>query len=37
MAVTVLDVLKERIESDKDSALQFLGGGGAKDLSLIHI
>ena len=34
MAVTVLDVLKERIESDKDSALQFLGGGGAKDISM---
>ena len=33
MAATVLDVLKERIESDKDSALQFLGGGGAKDFS----
>ena len=30
MAATVLDVLKERIESDRDSALQFLGGGGAK-------
>jgi hypothetical protein len=27
MATTVLDVLKERIESDKDSALQFLSGG----------
>ena len=33
MAVTVLDVLKERIESDKDSALQFLGGG-AKDYAM---
>ena len=31
MAKTVLDVLKEKIESDRDSALQFLGGGGAKD------
>ena len=34
MAATVLDVLKERIESDKDSALQFLGGGGSKDFSM---
>ena len=34
MAATVLDVLKERIEADKASALQFLGGGGAKDFSM---
>ena len=34
MATTVLDVLKERIEADKASALQFLGGGGAKDFSM---
>ena len=34
MAATVLDVLKERIESDRDSALQFLGGGGAKDFAM---
>ena len=34
MAATVLDALKERIESDRDSALQFLGGGGAKDFAM---
>ena len=34
MAATVLDVLKERIEADRDSALQFLGGGGAKDFAM---
>ena len=34
MAATVLDVLKERFESDRDSALQFLGGGGAKDFAM---
>ena len=34
MAATGLDVLKERIESDRDSALQFLGGGGAKDFAM---
>ena len=28
MAKTVLDVLKDRIEADKASALQFLGSGG---------
>jgi len=33
MATTVLDVLKNKIESDKDSALQFLSGGGAKEYS----
>ncbi len=34
MAKTVFDVLKERIEADKASALQFLGNGGAKDFSM---
>ena len=34
MAATVLDVLKERSEADRDSALQFLGGGGAKDFAM---
>ena len=34
MAATVLVVLKERIESDRASALQFLGGGGAKDFAM---
>jgi hypothetical protein len=33
MAKTVLDVLKDRIEVDKASALQFLGNGGAKDFA----
>jgi hypothetical protein len=33
MAKTVFDVLKEKIEEDKSSALEFLGGGGAKDYS----
>ena len=33
MAKTVFDVLKEKIEEDKTSALEFLGGGGAKDFS----
>jgi hypothetical protein len=31
MAKTVFDVLKEKIEGDKSSALEFLGTGGAKD------
>jgi hypothetical protein len=31
MAKTVFDVLKEKIEADKVSAQEFLGGGGAKD------
>ena len=30
MAKTVFDVLKEKIEADKVSAQEFLGGGGAK-------
>jgi len=34
MARTVFDVLKEKIEADRASALQFLGGGGAKDFSM---
>tara|TARA_R100000406_G_C3091614_1_gene119589 strand:- start:543 stop:737 length:195 start_codon:yes stop_codon:yes gene_type:complete len=34
MATTVLDVLKERIESDRDSALQYLSNGGASDFSM---
>ena len=31
MAKTVLDVLKERLEDDKSSAIEFLTAGGAKD------
>ena len=31
MARTVFDVLKERIETDKVSAMEFLAGGGSKD------
>ena len=34
MAKTVFDVLREKIESDRDSALQFLSSGGAKDFSM---
>ena len=33
MAKTVFDVLKEKIEADKVSAQEFLGGGGAKDFA----
>ena len=33
MAKTVLDVLKDKFEEDKASALQFLGKGGAKDFA----
>ena len=33
MAKTIFDVLKDKIEEDKASALEFLGGGGAKDFS----
>ena len=33
MAKTVFDVLKEKIEDDKSSALEFLGSGGAKDFA----
>jgi hypothetical protein len=33
MAKTVFDVLKEKLETDKVSAQDFLGGGGAKDFS----
>ena len=34
MAKTVFDVLRDKIESDRDSALQFLSSGGAKDFSM---
>ena len=33
MAKTVFDVLRDKINEDKSSALQFLGGGGAKDFA----
>tara|TARA_R100001443_G_scaffold107816_1_gene117859 strand:+ start:3194 stop:3391 length:198 start_codon:yes stop_codon:yes gene_type:complete len=33
MAKTVFDVLNDKINEDKASALQFLGGGGAKDFA----
>jgi hypothetical protein len=33
MAKTIFDVLKDKIEEDKSSALEFLGSGGAKDYS----
>jgi hypothetical protein len=33
MAKTVLDVLKDKFEEDKASALQFLGKGGVKDFA----
>lgn len=33
MAKTVFDVLKDKIEDDKSSALEFLGSGGAKDFA----
>jgi len=33
MAKTVLDVLKDKFEDEKSSALQFLGSGGAKDFA----
>ena len=33
MAKTVFDVLKDKLEADKASAQDFLGGGGAKDFS----
>ena len=33
MAKTVFDVLKDKIEGDKSSALEFLGSGGAKDFA----
>jgi hypothetical protein len=31
MAATVFDVLKERIEEQKSSAVEFLAGGSCKD------
>tara|TARA_R110000751_G_scaffold62004_1_gene128322 strand:- start:50 stop:247 length:198 start_codon:yes stop_codon:yes gene_type:complete len=33
MAKTVFDVLNDKIEGDKSSALEFLGNGGAKDFA----
>lgn len=33
MAKTIFDVLKDKFEEDKSSALQFLGSGGAKDFA----
>lgn len=33
MAKTIFDVLKDKLEEDRSSALQFLGGGGAKDFA----
>ena len=33
MAKTVFDVLNDKINEDKASALQFLGGGVAKDFA----
>jgi len=33
MAKTVLDVLNDRINEDKTSALEFIGAGGAKDFA----
>jgi len=34
VAKTVLDVLKERLEDDKSSAIEFLTAGGAKDFAM---
>ena len=34
MAKTVFDVLKEKIEADKNAAIQHLAGGGAKDFAM---
>ena len=33
MAKTIFDVLKDKLEEDRSSALQFLGGGGARDFA----
>ena len=33
MARTVFDVLKDKLNEEKSSALQFLGSGGAKDFA----
>ena len=33
MAKSVFDVLNDKIEDDKSSALEFLGNGGAKDFA----
>ena len=34
MAKPVFDVLREKIEADKNAALQHLAGGGAKDFAM---
>jgi|TARA_R100000149_G_scaffold30056_1_gene11569 hypothetical protein len=34
VAKTVLDVLKERLEDDRSSAIEFLTAGGAKDFAM---
>ena len=34
MAKTVFDVLREKIEADKNAAIQHLAGGGAKDFAM---
>ena len=34
MAKTVLDVLKEKLEEDKASAVEFITAGGAKDFAM---
>ena len=34
MAKTIFDVLREKIEADKNAALQHLAGGGAKDFAM---
>ena len=34
MAKTVLDVLKEKLEEDKASAVEFITVGGAKDFAM---
>tara|TARA_B100000214_G_C23630304_1_gene473688 strand:- start:282 stop:476 length:195 start_codon:yes stop_codon:yes gene_type:complete len=34
VAKTVFDVLREKIEADKNAALQHLAGGGAKDFAM---
>ena len=33
MAKTVFDMLSDKLNEDKTSALQFLGSGGAKDFA----
>jgi|TARA_E500000318_G_scaffold30649_1_gene30411 hypothetical protein len=34
VAKTIFDVLREKIEADKNAALQHLAGGGAKDFAM---